>query len=536
MKPDFGKEQLEEVSRALIEKTPEAGDHVSEANGELSEFKQDKQAVRQQVQIMDLVDGCISMRDLEDRITYWNRGAERIYGWTKEEVLGQVAHDLLKTKSLQSFEEIRTQFLIEGHWEGELVQTRHNGIGLTVLSRWTLQKDATDKPVGIVEMNYDISDRKCAEEVLRQSEERFRLLVDGVQDYAIFMLSPKGDIISWNKGAERIKGYKADEIIGKHFSWFYPPEDIALGKPERELRTAIEEGQMENEGWRVRQDGQQFWASIVITALVDKAGCLLGFAKITRDMTERKRIEQALYDKNIAFEHAAKSKNRFLANMSHELRTPLNGIIGFAEFLADGKPGHLNRKQEEYLDDILNSGRHLLQLINDVLDLAKIEANKMDFYPEKFTLARVIEDVCAVVKPIAQKKSIKIGIEVATELGDVYLDRQKFKQVLYNLISNAVKFNDEGGRVDVFASLLECRHLKLAVRDTGIGIRAKDISRLFAEFEQLQSGGSRRYEGTGLGLALTRKIIELQGGTIGVESEVGKGSTFTAILPLEGEK
>jgi signal transduction histidine kinase len=254
------------------------------------------------------------------------------------------------------------------------------------------------------------------------------------------------------------------------------------------------------------------------------------------DITDRKRIEQALQDKNIELRNAAESKNRFLANMSHELRTPLNGIIGFAEFLADGKPGHLNPKQKEYLDDILNSGRHLLQLINDILDLAKVEANKMDLYPEIFSLARVIEGVCAVAKPIAQKKSIEIAIEVANELGEVVLDQQKFKQILYNLVSNAVKFTDEGGRVDVFASSLEPRRFKLVVRHSGIGIRAEDISRLFTEFEQLESGASRRYEGSGLGLALTRKIIELQGGTISVESEVGNGSAFSVILPLEGGK
>jgi signal transduction histidine kinase len=222
--------------------------------------------------------------------------------------------------------------------------------------------------------------------------------------------------------------------------------------------------------------------------------------------------------------------------MSHELRTPLNAINGFAEFLMDGRSGHLNPKQKEYLDDILNSGRHLLQLINDILDLAKVEANKMDLHPERFSLTKTIEGVCAVAKPITQKKSIKIGIQIANELGDVVLDQQKFKQILYNLISNAVKFTDKGGRVDICASLLDRCHFKLVVSDTGIGIRAEDISRLFTEFAQLDSGASRRYEGTGLGLALTRKIIELQGGTIGVESEVGKGSAFSVILPLEGGK
>jgi PAS domain S-box-containing protein len=379
---------------------------VSSAIRDISERKKVEQALRDQDQIMDLVNDSIFMRDLEDRITYWNQGAQRVYGWTKEEVLGRViTYDLLKTESSASLEEIRAQLLTEEHWEGELVHTRRDGTCLTVVSRWTLQKDATNKPVAILEMNYDITDRK--------------------------------------------------------------------------------------------------------------------------------RIEQALQEKNIELQNAAESKNRFLANMSHEVRTPLNGIIGFAEFLVDGKPGHLNPKQKEYLEDILNSGRHLLQLINDILDLAKVEANKMDFHPERFSLTKSIEGVCAVAKPIAQKKSIRIGIEVATDLGDVVLDQQKFEQILFNLVSNAVKFTDDGGRVDIFASLLDRRHFKLVVRDTGIGIRAEDISRLFTEFEQLESGASRRYGGTGLGLALTRKIIELQEGTIGVESEVGKGSAFSVILPLE---
>ena len=218
--------------------------------------------------------------------------------------------------------------------------------------------------------------------------------------------------------------------------------------------------------------------------------------------------------------------------MSHELRTPLNGIIGFAEFLADGKPGALNPKQKEYLEDILNSGRHLLQLINDVLDLAKVEAGKMELSLEAFSLRKAIEEVCAVARPIAQKKSIRVSVDVAPQLGDVTLDQQKFKQVLYNLLSNAVKFTDDGGRVDIIARPHEEDSFKLAVADTGIGIKAEDLGRLFTEFEQLESGASRRYEGTGLGLALTRRIVELQGGTIGVESELGKGSTFTVVLPV----
>jgi signal transduction histidine kinase len=251
---------------------------------------------------------------------------------------------------------------------------------------------------------------------------------------------------------------------------------------------------------------------------------VLGVFAAARDVTERKRFEQSLQEAN-------RMKSEFLANMSHELRTPLNGILGFAEFLVDGKPGKLNPKQKEYLDDILNSGRHLLQLINDVLDLAKVEAGKMELNPETFPLSKAIEEVRAVAKPMAQKKHIAVAVDIATELDCVTLDQQKFKQVLYNLLSNSIKFTDDGGTVELRATLHDS-HFKLAVTDSGIGISPEDINRLFREFEQLESGASRRYEGTGLGLALTRKLVQLQGGTITVESKVGKGSTFAVILPL----
>jgi signal transduction histidine kinase len=254
------------------------------------------------------------------------------------------------------------------------------------------------------------------------------------------------------------------------------------------------------------------------------------------EINERRRIERDLDDKNAELQNAAKAKDRFLAHMSHELRTPLNGIIGFAEFLVDGKPGTVNPKQKEYLEDILNSGRHLLHLINDVLDLAKVEAGKMELYPEIFSLPKAIEEVCAVTKPIVQKKGICLEVNVAPELGYVTLDQPKFKQVLYNLLSNAVKFTGDGGKVQIRAAIYDAHRFKLVVQDTGIGIKTEDIHRLFKEFGQLESSATCQYKGTGLGLALTRKILESQGGEVGVESEAGKGSSFTVVLPLVAVK
>jgi signal transduction histidine kinase len=239
-----------------------------------------------------------------------------------------------------------------------------------------------------------------------------------------------------------------------------------------------------------------------------------------------------LHDKNIELQNAAEVRDLFLANMSHELRTPLNGIIGFAEFLVDGKPGMINPKQKEYLQDILNSGRHLLQLISDILDLTKVGSGKMGLYPERFSIRKAIEEACALSQPVALQKAIQINVNVAPKLGEVTIDQQKFKQILYNLLSNAIKFNRNGGQVEVLAEPGDTNRFKLVVHDTGIGIKSEDLTRLFNQFQQLESHISRHYEGTGLGLALTRKLVELHGGNISVESEFGKGSDFTVVLPL----
>lgn len=297
------------------------------------------------------------------------------------------------------------------------------------------------------------------------------------------------------------------------------------------MHNALVNGQTQDEGWRVRKDGRRFWARVTISRLLDQDGRLLGFSKVTRDRTERRKIELALHEKNLELQRTVEARDLFLANMSHELRTPLNGVIGFAEFLADEKPGPLNAKQKEYLEDILHSGKHLLHVINDVLDLAKIEAGKMELNQERFSICKAIEDVHAALELTAQKKQLQIAIELDPSFDEVILDRNRFKQVLYNLFSNAVKFTDEGGSVDIVTAKIDSDHFRLVVADTGIGIKAENLKRLFKEFEQIDPG-QRRDQGTGLGLALTRKIIQLQSGSIDVESEFGKGTKFTIVLPL----
>ena len=349
----------------------------------------------------------------------------------------------------------------------------------------------------------------------------------------------KGVIQIFNVGAERMLGYTAAEVMNKitPADISDPQELIARAKAlSVELSTPISPGfealvfkasrGIEDiyELTYIRKDGSRFPAVVSVTALRDAQNAIIGYLLIGTDNTARKQA--------IELEYANRMKSEFLASMSHELRTPLNGIIGFTEFLIDEKPGPLRPKQKEYLSDVLNSARHLLQLINDVLDLAKVEAGKMELHPETFLARKAIEEVAAVIKGIAQKKRIVVGIEIGAGLDAITLDQHKFKQVLYNLLSNAVKFSDEGGQVDIHVRRLDPHQFEVQVRDKGIGIKAEDINRLFTEFEQLDSGTARRFEGTGLGLALTKKIVEFQGGRISVESEPGKGSVFTVVLPV----
>ena len=273
-----------------------------------------------------------------------------------------------------------------------------------------------------------------------------------------------------------------------------------------------------------RADGSEFPVEISLSPL--ESGQRFGIWCAVRDVSARRGIEQALRE-------ASRSKSEFLAFISHELRVPLNGLIGFSELLVDEKPGLLNARQRTYVSDILSSARHLLNVVNDLQDLSKVEAGKLRFLPQTFVLAGAIEEVRSVLSPLADEKRVSIEYSVASELASVTLDRQRFIQVLYNLLSNAVKFTDEGGSVRVLIDALPDGQMRLRVCDTGVGIRAEDLGTLFMEFRQLESGAARRYPGSGLGLALTKRIVELQQGTIEVESVHGEGSTFAVTLPQE---
>jgi PAS domain S-box-containing protein len=365
------------------------------------------------------------------------------------------------------------------------------------------------------------------------TERLHRLLVSSVRDYAIFATDPTGHIVTWNAGAQRIKGYEPEEIIGQHFSVFYPPEDIASGKTTQALEDAAREGRVQDEGWRLRKDGTRFWANVVITALRDEGGQLVGFAKVTRDLTERREAEQrAIEDaRRVAVaETANRAKTEFLTMMSHELRTPLNAIAGYADLLALGIGGKLSEDQAQYVDRIRRSQQHLLAIISDLLDFGRIEAGEVTYEIGPVSLGAVIDAVNPMVEPQAVERRLTID-RVASPPEIVALaDRARVEQIVLNLLSNAVKFTAPGGRVTVSCQATDDR-VVLSVRDNGVGIAADQLESIFEPFVQLGRSLTTGHEGTGLGLAIGRDLARAMGGELAAESTPGAGSVFTLTLP-----
>src|SRR5437660_4871383 len=406
----------------------------------------------------------------------------------------------------------------------ELTYIRKDGSRFPAIVSVTALRDAAGGIIGYLLIGTDNSARKQVEEKLRWTEEGFRLMVESVTDCAIVMLDSDGDVVSWNTGAERIKGYRAEEIVGQHFSRFYPAQDSERGAPQRDLDSAAAEGRFEVEGWRVRKDGSTFWANVVFTAIRDPAGNARGFAKLTRDLTERRQVEETLTMAKGAAEKANLAKSDFLSSMSHELRSPLNAILGFAQLMeSDSTPA--TQSQKASIGEILRAGWYLLELINEILDLAQIESGKLSLSVEPTSLAEVLLECQAMIEPQAEKGGIRMTFPQFEVPRFVLADRTRLKQVLINLLSNAVKYNRSGGTVLVDCVARGPDWTRISVRDSGAGLSPEMLAQLFQPFNRLgQERGAE--QGTGIGLVMSKRLVELMGGVIGVESSVGVGSVF----------
>jgi PAS domain S-box-containing protein len=474
---------------------------------------------------------------LDGTILLWNPGARRMYGYDPHEVVGRNLRLLYPQdeRSVSELEGMFTKALEQGQWEGIATRLRKGGRPFPAQIVLTVRRDHRRRPIGFLSISKDLSNEEELARRLRESEAHNRGLIESAVD-GLLTIDLDGRLTDVNKEMERLVGVGRDELLGHRFSEFVVPSSAG----EEAVRQILEDGRIKDYDMRLRRPNGEFaYVSFNATIIREGPDRRTGIIGTLRDVAEGRRLREQLELRNRELEvqnervkQANRLKSEFLAAMSHELRTPLNSIIGFSDFLLTDEDHPLSDVQREYLTDILNSGNHLLSLINDVLDLAKVESGKLELNPMPFAAPAAVEAVCSSLRPQLLERELELKTDVAPEIDRIVLDELRFKQILYNLLSNAVKFTPTGGRITLSLAPSPPARLRIRVDDTGIGIPPKDLDRIFREFEQLDSGTARKYSGTGLGLPLTQKLVKAMGGTIGVESAVARGSTFIVDLPL----
>jgi protein-histidine pros-kinase len=456
----------------------------------------------------------------EGTILIVNAQTERLFGYARAELVGQKLELLMPERVRVRHSAHRVRFFENPH-------ERPIGPGSEFPC---LRKDGREFPAEISLSPLHLDDEVLVSSAIRDITERkkrdatFRALLESAPD-AMVIVGPDGGIRLVNAQTEKLFGYSRQDLVGQSVEVLVPPRLRHSHQQYREHYFAAPRTRAMGAGLELlglRQDGSEVPIEISLSPIQTDEGILVSSA--IRDISERRHFEKRMRD-------ASRLKSEFLANMSHELRTPLNAIIGFAELMFRGKVGPVSAEHQEYLGDILSSSKHLLQLINDVLDLAKVESGKMEFRPESVDLATLSNEVRDVLRGLAASKRLQVQTFIDPEVAIVTVDPARVKQVLYNYLSNAIKFTPEGGRISIHIAPEGATLFRIDVTDTGVGIPAEDLARLFREFQQLDATTTKTHQGTGLGLALTKRLAEAQGGRVSVQSTPGTGSTFSVVLP-----
>jgi PAS domain S-box-containing protein len=469
-------------------------------------------------------DYAIFMLDPTGHVQTWNAGAEYIKGYSAEDIIGSHFSRFYPPDAIQRGlpeTELRGARM-QGRFEDEGWRVRKDGSRFWANVIITAVRNPAGHLIGFSKITRNLTERRRHEEALRESEERFRLLVDGVTEYAIMLLNEEGFVTSWNVGAERIKGYRSDEIIGKHVSHFYPSEAVLNNEPWEHLRTARTVGRLTDEGWRVRKDGTLFWANTVVTALKDAEGRPYGFAKVTQDLTQRRHAE-ALAD-------TAQRMHEFIAMLAHELRNPLAPIRNAVALM--GRKGLQDPTLESMRKTIDRQSILLTRLLDELLDVNRIARGQFAIEHEPVDVRDVLARALETSRPLIDSRGHTLEIAVADQPMHVIGDSLRLTQAVLNLLNNAAKYTPEGGRIRLSCSA-RAAEVEIRVADNGVGIERKMLDKVFDLFVQVDAAANSALGGLGVGLALVRRVVELHGGSVQARSTgKGFGAEFIVRLPL----
>jgi PAS domain S-box-containing protein len=468
-------------------------------------------------------DYAIFMLDPQGVVATWNIGAERIKGYRANEIVGRHFSVFYPEEDIRAGKppaelEAATR---DGRFEDEGWRLRKDGTRFWASVVISAVRDATGALVGFSKVTRDLSERKRIAVEL----ERYRRIVESVRDYAIFMLDSTGHVTTWNRGAQAIKGYAAGEIIGQHFSVFYPEEDVRAGKCDMELVVAAREGRFEDEGWRLRKDGTRFWANVIISAMRDESGAVIGFSKVTRDLSERKRTEEDRAAR-LAAERANQAKDEFLAMLGHELRNPLAPILTAVQLM---KLRGLAPREHEIIE---RQAKHMMHLVEDLLDVSRITRGTLELRRRRVDVRDIVARGIETAAPIIEARRHRVTLDATASPVEVDGDEARLTQIISNLLVNAARYTDPGGNIRVAVHAVG-GEVVVEVADDGGGIAPELLPRIFDLFVQGAQSVDRAQGGLGIGLTLVKTLVALHGGTVEAASPgVGAGSTFTVRLPL----